>query len=95
MGAGGVPNRGVDILYDSRLDPMGKPNSRLDRYNKDGKKVQSRWYDNNGRAIRNRDYSHSGKGPFPHDHDWTWDGENGHRGEDHLPPNYDVYPDKE
>ena len=57
MGAGGVPNRGNEISTERRLRSTGKPNSKTDRY-KNGKKVQSRWYDQNGKAVRNRDYEH-------------------------------------
>lgn len=92
MGAGGVPNCGVEISYERRLPQTHKPNSKIDRY-RDGKRVQSRWYGEDGKAERNRDYSHGGDYPFPHDHDWTWNGENGNRGEEHLPPDYDGFPD--
>lgn len=90
MGAGGVPNYGVEKVNDRNLKRTGKPNSRVDRY-KDGKKMQSRWYDENGRAIRNRDYSHNGNLDFPHDHSWTWNDDNGVRGVEHLAPDYDNF----
>lgn len=60
MGGGGVPNGGVTIVEISEqrsLKPTGKPNSRTDLY-VNGKRKQSRWYDHNGKAIRNRDYFH-------------------------------------
>jgi len=44
-----VPNRGVEIVYDRNLKKTGKPNVRVDKY-KDGVKIQSRWYDEKGRA---------------------------------------------
>ena len=55
MGGGGVPSGGVTPVYGRRgdLPKSGKPNSRADLY-VDGKKVQSRWYDHEGRVIRNR-----------------------------------------
>ncbi len=89
MGSGGVPNRTIEITYERNLKPTGKPNSRKDRYNKNGKKIQSRWYDENGNAVRNRDYLHSSREgvKFPHDHDWK----NGERGKEHLEPDYDNY----
>ena len=91
MGAGGVPNRGVEKSFDRNLKQIGKPNTRIDRY-KNGKKVQSRWYDNEGKAVRNRDYYHNGnKISFPHDHDWNWSSGNGIRGTDHLLPDYDKF----
>ncbi len=85
MGAGGVPNRGVYKTYDRSLKPTGTPNSRIDRY-KNGKKVQSRWYDENSKAIRNRGYAHGGDVDFPHDHNWRWYGDNGVRGREHIEP---------
>lgn len=90
MGAGGVPNRGVEKSYSRSLPRTNKPNTRVDRY-KNGKIVQSRWYDENGKAERNRDYEHGGKYPFPHDHLWNWNSNNGERGQEHLPPDYDNF----
>ena len=89
MGSGGVPNRTIEVSYERRLKLTGKPNTRVDRYDKYGNKVQSRWYDKNGKAERNRDYSHSSKGnvSFPHDHSWN----NGSRGKEHLEPDYENY----
>lgn len=93
MGAGGVPNRTVEVSYERRLEPTGKPNTRVDRHSpRDGKKLQSRWYDKNGHAIRNRDYtSNNGKTDIPHDHVWDWSKGKGERGETHLEPDYDNY----
>ena len=77
MGAGGVPNRTVERI-DGRpgdLPSKGvKPNSRYDLY-VDGIKVQSRWFDYEGKARRNRDYIHQdahNNHKFPHDHVWNW-----------------------
>lgn len=89
MGAGGVPNRGVEIVYDRNLKKVGKPNIRVDKY-KNGEKIQSRWYDKDGRAIRNRDYKHSGNMNFPHDHKWDWSKEDP-RGKEHLDPDFDNF----
>ena len=90
MGAGGVSNRGVEKSYDRNLPKTSKPFLRGDRY-KNGQKVQSRWYDENGRAKRNRDYVHGGKHPFPHDHVWDWSKGDGERGQEHLLPDYDNF----
>ncbi len=93
MGAGGVPNRGIEISVERSLKRTGKPNSRTDRY-KNGKMVQSRWYDNDGKAVRNRDYEHQNahnNHQFPHDHVWTWKGNDGIRGKEPLPPDYERY----
>ena len=92
MGSGGVPSGGVAIFNDRRLSSTGKPMSRSDRY-KNGKKVQSRWYDAFGRAIRDRDYSHQNgdkSHEFPHDHFWKWENGIGVRGKVALPPD-DVH----
>jgi len=93
MGSGGVPNRTVEISYERSLEPTGKPNTRVDRYSKrDGKKLQSRWYDKNGKAERNRDYSsNNGSADNPHDHIWDWSKGYGERGREHLAPDYDNY----
>lgn len=94
MGAGGRTNRSKEVSYERSLERIGKPNSRTDRY-KDGKKVQSRWYDVNGRAERNRDYEHQNAHEnhfFPHDHTWDWS-KNPPRGREPLPPDYINYPD--
>ncbi|MDD4154602.1 MAG: hypothetical protein PHT30_04265 [Bacilli bacterium] len=57
------------------LKPTGKPNSIAILYKK-GQKIQSRWYDANGRAQRNRDYTDHGNSKqhpiVPHDHPWDW-----------------------
>lgn len=93
MGSGGVPNRRIETSYERNLPRTGKPNSRTDRY-KNGMKVQSRWYDQNGRAERNRDYSHQGahnNHSFPHDHKWDWNEKNGKRDPTPLPPDYINY----
>lgn len=88
MGSGGVPNRTVEISYERSLKTIGKPNSRVDKYNQNGKKVQSRWYDKKGKAVRNRDYTHSNPNVIvPHDHVWI----EGVRSSEHLVPDYDNF----
>ena len=79
MGAGGVPGGGITRVYGrvGSLPKIGKPNSRVDLYNSDGVRIQSRWYDSRGIVIRNRDYLHSdkyGNHTFPHDHIWVFHG---------------------
>ncbi len=72
MGAGGLPSGGVVKIHGKvgSLPRFGaKPNSRIDLYNDRGVRVQSRWYDKNGIACRNRDYSHTKYGV--HDHLWS------------------------
>ena len=90
MGAGGASSGGTYVYRNaSRLDDIGKPNSRADLY-KDGKLKQSRWYDCEGKAVHNRDYFHQnpkGNIRFPHDHIWDWSTGKGERSKGHdLPP---------
>ncbi|MFS7002263.1 T7SS effector LXG polymorphic toxin [Carnobacterium maltaromaticum] len=58
----------------------GDPDSSVDIYDKNGNLVRRRWYDSNGRAIRDLDYTNHGNPKlhpeFPHEHDWEFD-ENG------------------
>lgn len=88
-----APSGGVE-KFAGRLGDLkteGKPNSRADLYNKNGEKIQSRWYGPDGKVTHNRDYIHGGKWPFPHDHEWT-PNDNGEpsRGRYHLPVNPDF-----
>ena len=91
MGGGGATSGGTYVIVrveGNHLDKFGKPNSRYDVY-LNGKKHRSRWYDHEGKAIRNRDYSHQAKEgtPFPHDHPWDWSSGDGDRYEGHdIPP---------
>lgn len=107
MGAGGIPSGGVSKMYGrvGSLPRFGaKPNSRIDLYNNNGVRVQSRWYDCNGIAFRNRDYTETEYGV--HDHIWstyisTFIDKNGViaaiiiRGTEHLPSDYLNYPSDE
>lgn len=70
--SGGI-NKSVGKL--GSLDRRGTPNTRTDLYNENGEIIQQRWYDPNGWAIHNRDYTHAY--PRPHDHYWNWDEEKG------------------
>lgn len=95
MGSGGVPNRTI-VRVDGRsgdLPTSGvKPNSRYDLY-VNGRKIQSRWYDGQGKVVRNRDYFHQDKGNhvFPHDHKWEWFGNTPHRDDYFIDPDYNNY----
>ena len=55
MGAGCVPNHGIKRTDARNLNINGDTNSKIQRF-KNGRIVQERWYDEKGRAIRNRDY---------------------------------------
>ncbi len=93
MGAGGVPNRTCEII-DGRPGDLpicgAKPNSRYDLYVK-GKRYQSRWYDSEGRVVRNRDYQHQDNNNshyFPHDHVWNWIQDRAIRDKNFVLPDY-------
>lgn len=96
MGAGGVPNRTIERIDGKRGDlPTRaiKPNSRYDLY-VNGKKIQSRWFDANGKVIRNRDYDHQDSHhnhEFPHDHNWKWTDAIPCRNPENLKPDYEKY----
>lgn len=96
MGAGGVPNRTIERI-DGRSGDLpikgAKPNSRYDLY-VNGEKIQSRWFDSEGKVIRNRDFYHQNaqkNHKFPHDHNWVWVKEKAERIRENLIPDYDLF----
>ena len=95
MGGGGVPSGGVAIMNGRHggLPKTGKANSRADLY-VNGKKVQSRWFDHEGKVILNRDYDHQdahNNHKFPHDHNWIWINGIPKRGKEGLRPDHINY----
>jgi hypothetical protein len=54
------------------LPTSGPPNSSKEKRDPQGKVIQRRYYDGNGRAIRNIDYDHDHGAGMPHGHDWDW-----------------------
>ncbi len=89
MGAGGVTNHGTYETYDHKINPIGKPNSKVIKKDKNGKIKQIRWYDKEGKAARNRDFSdNGGTAPNPHDHNWSWKDGQGYRDKNHSVPDY-------
>ncbi len=93
MGAGGVPNRTL-VKVDGRSGDLptsgAKPNSRYDLY-VNGVKIQSRWFDKNGKVVRNRDFWHQDSHhnhEFPHDHNWIWINNSAIRIPENLSPDY-------
>ncbi len=96
MGSGGVPNRSVVKVDGKRGDlptSSATPNSRYDLY-VDNEKVQSRWFDDKGNVVRNRDYQHQNahnNHTFPHDHDWSWDNGYPERDPSNLKPDYENF----
>ena len=59
----------------------GKPNSSIDRVDEKGRIITRRWYDGNGRAKKDVDFTDHGNPKthpqVPHEHTWEWD-KNGH-----------------
>lgn len=96
MGSGGVPSRSVIVVNGRHGDlPTrgAKPNSRYDLYVY-GQKIQSRWFNSEGKAVRNRDYSHQNAHAnhnFPHDHNWIWERGIARRIKDNLKPDYQNF----
>ena len=87
-----LPSKIVAMVYFDKepsqsLPKTGTPNSVQDLLNPDGTVKQRRWYDENGQALRDRDYNHAGNMDFPHDHAW----ENGKRNPKHMPPSPDFF----
>lgn len=97
MGAGGIPSGGIVIVHGRRGDLPIKTshiNSRYDLY-VDGVKVQSRWFDANGSAVRNRDFNHQdahNNHEFPHDHKWEIINGEPFRLPTNLDPDYVNFP---
>ena len=96
MGAGGASSGGTYVYHNlKKLKPTGKPNSRSDLY-VNGKLKQSRWYDYEGKAVRNRDYFHQNSGnlyTFPHDHNWGLVNGQWTRIKSHIEPDYVRFPE--
>ncbi len=96
MGAGGLPNRTI-VRVDGRNGDLptsgAKPNARYDLY-VNGEKIQSRWFDENGNVVRNRDYKHQNifyNHAFPHDHGWQWIKDRPIRDKDFMEPDYEKF----
>lgn len=96
MGAGGVPNRTIERVDGKRGDlptSGAKPNARYDLY-VNGQKVQSRWFDSNGKVVRNRDFDHQDghhNHEFPHDHNWSWINNQPIRDKNPIKPDYELF----
>ena len=63
------------------FERTGKPNSSIDRVDEKGRIITRRWYDGNGRAKKDVDFTDHGNPKthpeVPHEHTWEWD-KNGH-----------------
>lgn len=97
MGGGGATSGGTYVRIDGKRGDLpvksAKPNSRYDLY-VNGEKVQSRWFNYEGKVIWNRDYKHQDghhNHKFPHDHEWNWINSRPVRDEENLNPEYVRY----
>jgi hypothetical protein len=54
----------------SRLRPRGQPNTSVKEYDSSGVLIRRRFYDGNGRAVKNIDFLPHHGHPVPHAHDW-------------------------
>ena len=74
----GEPTDNHSTKTGRNLPQTGEPNSSTDLVGEDGEVKQRRYYDKDGNADMDIDYSHGGTGhTFPHRHDWV----NGTRGD--------------
>ena len=59
------------------FERTGKPNSSIDRVDEKGRIITRRWYDGNGRAKKDVDFTDHGNPKthpeVPHEHTWEWD----------------------
>lgn len=93
MGGSGSPSMGIYEIEGNTGDLPANwfPNSRIDLRNPiTGQRTQQRWFGPDGRAVRDRDWSHGNRGGshrFPHDHRWV----DGRRIGENLPIDVDFY----
>ncbi|AFK85431.1 MULTISPECIES: peptidoglycan-binding protein [Thermoanaerobacterium] len=61
---------------DNKIPITNKPNSVVERIDTDGNIIQRRYYDSNGRAVKDIDYTNHGNPnqhpEVPHEHTWDW-----------------------
>lgn len=73
-----MPNHST--IKDNKLPTQGKPNSSIDRVDDKGNVIQRRYYDENGRSIRDVDFTnHGNPKQHPngsHEHIWDWSNPN-------------------
>jgi len=59
------------------FEKTGKPNSSIDRVDEKGRIITRRWYDGDGRAKKDVDFTDHGNPKthpeVPHEHTWEWD----------------------
>jgi RHS repeat-associated protein len=61
------------------LSTKGEANSVTELYDNNGKLLQKRYYDSNGKVYKDIDFSHGnsdGTHTFPHEHNWDWSKKN-------------------
>lgn len=60
----------------SQFKPLGTPNSSTDLVNDAGEVITRRWYNENGEATKDVDYTDHGNPKHhpkvPHEHEWDW-----------------------
>ena len=65
-----------EVTDSKDFKPTGEPNSSKDKIDKDGNIVTRRWYDENGKAYKDVDYTNHGNAKnhpkVPHEHTWDW-----------------------
>lgn len=65
-----------EVTDSKDFKPTGEPNSSKDKIDKDGNIVTRRWYDENGKAYKDVDYTNYGNAKnhpkVPHEHTWDW-----------------------
>lgn len=54
------------------LPTNADPNTSKVEYDSSGNVIRRRYFDGNGRAIKNIDYQPHHGHPVPHAHDWDW-----------------------
>ena len=66
----------VNISTAHTLPTTGTPDSVTQKYDAAGNLVTERYYDSNGNALRDIDYTDHGNPKahpkVPHEHDWDW-----------------------
>ncbi|WP_413536998.1 T7SS effector LXG polymorphic toxin [Carnobacterium divergens] len=72
-----TPSKNHKKVNEKDAEITGDPDSSVDIYNNNGDLVRRRWFDSDGRAIRDIDYTNHGHPKnhpeVPHEHNWTYD----------------------
>ena len=76
FGGGGGTSGGNFVFTGHKMPDTGKPNSSRTRYDKDGNKRETRYYDENGNRWKDVHYKGPPNHEYPHEHYW-WRDEKG------------------